>query len=69
MEDDGISVDYKIIFGAPMIIADTGFWVALFNRRDSFHYAVKKSIARLNEPLHHHYARYNRSLLFVANTL
>ncbi len=34
-----------------MIIADTGFWVALLDRRDNFHVRVKSCAARLNEPL------------------
>jgi predicted nucleic acid-binding protein len=34
-----------------MIIADTGFWLALANRRDKHHAAAIKALARLKEPL------------------
>ena len=34
-----------------MIIVDTGFWVALANKNDNYHEAVKKSFAKYNEPL------------------
>ncbi|WP_295408800.1 PIN domain-containing protein [uncultured Thiocystis sp.] len=34
-----------------MIIADTGFWVALLNRRDDFHDVAKASAARIDERL------------------
>ena len=34
-----------------MIIADTGFWVALLNQRDDFHAVAKASAARINERL------------------
>ena len=29
-----------------MIIVDTGFWVALANKNDNYHEAVKKSFAK-----------------------
>jgi predicted nucleic acid-binding protein len=34
-----------------MIIADTGFWLALANRRDKHHAAATKALARLKQPL------------------
>ena len=34
-----------------MIIADTGFWVALFNRRDDLHQQTKACAAQIHEPL------------------
>jgi len=34
-----------------MVIADTGFWLALANRRDGDHAAAVQALARLNEPL------------------
>jgi len=34
-----------------MIIADTGFWLALGNRRDRHHDAARAALARLTEPL------------------
>ncbi len=34
-----------------MILADTGFWVALLNRRDALHPLVRRCAAQLNEPL------------------
>lgn len=34
-----------------MVIADTGFWLALANRSDSFHAAAKVAYASLREPL------------------
>lgn len=34
-----------------MIIADTGFWLALANRRDRYHDAAKKALERIREPL------------------
>lgn len=34
-----------------MIIADTGFWVALFNPRDTHHHAVRTQIVTINESL------------------
>lgn len=34
-----------------MIIADTGFWVALFNRRDDLHQHAKACAAQIHEPL------------------
>ncbi len=34
-----------------MIIADTGLWVALFDRRDRYHTAAAKRLASLDEPL------------------
>jgi predicted nucleic acid-binding protein len=33
-----------------MIIADSGFWVALFNRRDNHHSAVRVYTLGINEP-------------------
>ncbi len=34
-----------------MIIADTGFWAALLNKRDSYHEIVRNVAGQLNEPL------------------
>lgn len=34
-----------------MIIADTGFWVAPLNKRDSYHQIVRDVAGQLNEPL------------------
>lgn len=34
-----------------MIIADTGFWLALANRRDRLHEAAKDALSRVREPL------------------
>jgi uncharacterized protein len=34
-----------------MVIADTGFWVALADRRDAFHDAARTAYAVLREPL------------------
>jgi len=34
-----------------MIIADTGFWVALLNRRDDLHRQAKACAAQIQEPL------------------
>ncbi len=34
-----------------MIIADTGYWLALANRRDRHHAEAKAILARLSEPL------------------
>lgn len=34
-----------------MIIADTGFWIALFNRRDTYHTVAKQCLPLLMEPL------------------
>lgn len=34
-----------------MIIADTGFWVALFNPRDTHHQKVRAYVRTLKEPL------------------
>lgn len=34
-----------------MIIADTGFWVALFNHKDTFHRLAYQRLGELNEPL------------------
>jgi predicted nucleic acid-binding protein len=34
-----------------MIMADSGFWVALLNRRDARHPKVRRFAAQLNEPL------------------
>jgi len=34
-----------------LIIADTGFWVALLDRRDGFHQQVRSFAALLTEPL------------------
>ena len=34
-----------------MIIADTGFWVALFNPRDTHHQKVRAYALTINEPL------------------
>lgn len=34
-----------------MVIADTGFWLALANRRDAFHDPARAALADLREPL------------------
>lgn len=34
-----------------MIIADTGFWVAFFNRGDAYHLHARKCVRHLREPL------------------
>jgi len=34
-----------------MVIADTGFWLALANRRDQHHEAAKQALDQLSEPL------------------
>jgi predicted nucleic acid-binding protein len=34
-----------------MIIADTGFWVALLNRRDNLHLQARACVAQIHEPL------------------
>ena len=34
-----------------MIIADTGFWLALANRRDAYHERAKTKLPQLTEPL------------------
>lgn len=34
-----------------MIIADTGFWIALFNRQDTYHILAKQCLPLLMEPL------------------
>ncbi len=34
-----------------MIIADTGFWLALLNRRDHWHSRAKEVMSQLEEPL------------------
>ena len=34
-----------------MIIADTGFWVAIFNHKDTFHHLAYQRLGELNEPL------------------
>lgn len=34
-----------------MIIADTGFWVSLLDRRDGFHQKVRRFAAHLDQPL------------------
>ncbi len=34
-----------------MIIADTGFWLALANDRDQYHQQAKQALSRVNEPL------------------
>jgi len=34
-----------------VILADTGFWLALANRRDRYHEAAKDALAGLTEPL------------------
>jgi predicted nucleic acid-binding protein len=34
-----------------MIIADTGFWVALLDRRDNLHHKVQTYAATIKEPL------------------
>ncbi|MFQ6006586.1 MAG: type II toxin-antitoxin system VapC family toxin [Woeseia sp.] len=34
-----------------MVIADTGFWLALANRKDRYHEAAKDALGSLDEPL------------------
>lgn len=34
-----------------VIIADTGFWVALFDRKDAFHQLAYRRLGELDEPL------------------
>ncbi len=34
-----------------MMIADTGFWVALLNRHDDFHQQAKACAVQIHEPL------------------
>jgi predicted nucleic acid-binding protein len=34
-----------------MIIADTGFWLALANRKDHYHAVAKERLSKLQEPL------------------
>ena len=34
-----------------MIVADTGFWVALFDRKDAFHAVAYQRLQELDEPL------------------
>lgn len=34
-----------------MVIADTGFWLALANRRDSYHHRAKDALAKIHAPL------------------
>jgi len=34
-----------------MVIADTGFWLALANRKDNFHERAKSVLSELQEPL------------------
>ena len=34
-----------------MIIADTGFWLALANRRDRFDLSAKQALEEIQEPL------------------
>lgn len=34
-----------------MIIADTGFWVALIDEKDSYHQMAKQALKKHNEPL------------------
>lgn len=34
-----------------MIIADTGFWLALGNRRDRYHESAKRALSSVREPL------------------
>lgn len=34
-----------------MIIADTGFWVALIDQKDSYHTAADQALRKYNEPL------------------
>lgn len=34
-----------------MMIADTGFWVALLNRHDDLHRQAKACVAQIHEPL------------------
>ena len=34
-----------------MIIADTGFWVALIDQKDKYHAISKEALVKYNEPL------------------
>ena len=34
-----------------MIIADSGFWVAFFNRGDAYHFRARECMRHLREPL------------------
>ncbi|MDY7013448.1 MAG: PIN domain-containing protein, partial [Cyanobacteriota bacterium] len=34
-----------------MIIVDTGFWLALMNKKDSYHQLAKQALQKHNEPL------------------
>lgn len=34
-----------------MIIADTGFWVALIDQKDGYHAAAERALQKYNEPL------------------
>ena len=34
-----------------MIIADTGFWLALLDEKDTYHRIAKKALKQYNEPL------------------
>lgn len=34
-----------------MIIVDTGFWVAFFNRRDTYHNLARQCVPHLQEPM------------------
>ena len=34
-----------------MIIADTGFWVALVNHKDDYHQIAMNTLSKINEPL------------------
>lgn len=43
-----------------MIIADTGFWVAMFNEHDAFHAAAIKVAGRILRTAYHHLACRNR---------
>jgi len=34
-----------------MIIADTGFWLALFDKKDAYHHQAEKALQQYDEPL------------------
>jgi len=34
-----------------MIVVDTGFWLALADRRDTNHEAAKRALQKVNDPL------------------
>lgn len=52
-----------------MIIADTGFWVALLDRRDNLYQKTRACAAQIHEPLITTLAGHYRSLLSAAKPL